>query len=187
MLIKNIFKHILELAIRQRSTKTKTHQIFAIVGPLLSFLGKLLIFYRKVKASNDNINFIDMQVLTSFFYFFIKINKPYINSHKADALNITHYFPNISIEILPTHLYSYSNTFFYFNLDKQIDYTIGLSLSLLTLEILQDIAYNTTTKSVNQTLIFYNFIFIFVNIEVKKKHVLKNPAIQLEFWIAAKF
>lgn len=102
-------------------------------------------------------------------------------------MNITHNCPSTPIEISPTHLCPYSSSSFYPDLDKRIDYAIGLSLSPSTLEILQNATYNTTIKSINQTSTFCNFIPMFVNIEVKRRHVVKDPAIQLGSWIAAEF
>src|SRR3954452_24358573 len=103
------------------------------------------------------------------------------------ALNITNDSPSTPIEISPTHLCPYSSTSLYSDLDKRIDYAIGLSLSLSTLRTLRKATYNTVIKSVNQTSTFCNFIPMFVNVEVKKRHVGKDPAIQLGAWIAAEF
>jgi hypothetical protein len=43
------------------------------------------------------------------------------------------------------------------------------------------------TKSVNQTSTFYNFILMFVNVKVKRRHVGEDPAVPLGAWIAAEF
>lgn len=108
----------------------------------------------------------------------------YTNTH---WLNITDYSPSTSIKISPTHLCPYSNISINRDLDKRIDYAIGLSLSDSTLSSLQGATYNTSTHSINQTSTFCNFIPIFVNVEVKKRHVATDPAIQLGAWIAAEF
>ncbi|KAI9764630.1 MAG: hypothetical protein M1840_008127 [Geoglossum simile] len=92
-----------------------------------------------------------------------------------------------AIEISPSDLCPYSSISLYRNLDKRIDYAIGLSPSHSTLRKLRNATYNTVTKSVNQTSTFCNFIPMFINVEVKKKHVGKDPAIQLGAWIAAEF
>jgi hypothetical protein len=102
------------------------------------------------------------------------------------ALNINN-SPSTSIEISPSHLCPYSSTSLYPDLDKRIDYAVGLSPSLSTLRTLRNATYNTVTKSVNQTSTFCNFIPMFVNVDVKKKHVGKDPTIQLGAWIAAEF
>ncbi|MCJ1426986.1 hypothetical protein MMC29_004889 [Sticta canariensis] len=91
------------------------------------------------------------------------------------------------IEISPTHLCPYSSTSIYRDLDKRIDYAIGLYPSDSTLKKLEKATYNTVTKSVNQTSTFCSFIPMFVNVEVKKRHVATDPAIQLGAWIAAEF
>jgi hypothetical protein len=44
-----------------------------------------------------------------------------------------------------------------------------------------------TTKSINQTSTFCNFTPIFLNVEVKRRHVGKDPAIRLGAWIASEF
>ncbi|KAH0552947.1 hypothetical protein GP486_006857 [Trichoglossum hirsutum] len=92
-----------------------------------------------------------------------------------------------SIDISPSHLCPYSNTSLYLDLDKRIDYAIGLFPSRSTLRTLRNATYNTAIKSVNQTSTFCNFIPVFINVEIKKKHVGKDPAIQLGAWIAAEF
>lgn len=95
------------------------------------------------------------------------------------ALDITNNSPSTSIKISPTYLCPYSSTSLYPDLNKCINYAIGLFLLLSTLQTLQNATYNTITKSVNQTSTFYNFIPMFVNIEVKRRHMGKDPAIQL--------
>ena len=91
--------------------------------------------------------------------------------HKADALNTTEDSPSTTIEISPSYLCPYSSMSFYPDLGKRIDYAIGLSPSPSTLEMLQNATYNTVTKSVNQTSTFCNFIPMFVNIEVERRHI----------------
>lgn len=103
------------------------------------------------------------------------------------TLIITDDSPSTPIVISPTHLCPYSSTSMYPDLDKRIDYAIGLYPSYSTLRKLRSATYNTVTKSVNQTSSFCNFIPMFVNVEVKRKHVGKDPAIQLGAWIAAEF
>jgi len=103
------------------------------------------------------------------------------SNEKITVMDIT------SIEISPSHLCPYSSTSLYPDLDKRIDYAIGLFPSRSTLRTLRDATYNTVIKSVNQTSTFCNFIPMFVNVEVKKRHVGKDPAIQLGAWIAAEF
>ena len=121
----------------------------------------------------------------------------HVSVHEAGALsisdtnphwlNITDYSPSTPIEISPTHLCPYSSTSIYRDLDKRIDYAIGLFTSNSTLKKLEQANYKTVTKSVNQTSTFCNFIPMFVNVEVKKSHVATDPAIQLGAWIAAEF
>lgn len=91
-----------------------------------------------------------------------------INPH---WLNIIDYSPSTLTKISPTHLCPYSSTSIYRDIDKFIDYAIGLSPSDSTLATLQRATYYTVTKSVNQTSTFFNFILLFVNVEVKKRHV----------------
>lgn len=60
MLIEDTLEHVLEMATQWRSTTTEADWIFAVVGPLLSLIGKLSAFYGKVKNSNDNIDIVDI-------------------------------------------------------------------------------------------------------------------------------
>jgi hypothetical protein len=46
---------------------------------------------------------------------------------------------------------------------------------------------NVGPPSINQTSDFVNFTPLFANFEVKKRHVNKDPLIQLAAWIAAEF
>lgn len=59
-LIEDTLEHLLEMATKWRSTTTEAHWIFAVVGPLLSLIGKLSAFHGTLKNSNDNIDIIDM-------------------------------------------------------------------------------------------------------------------------------
>ena len=59
-LIEDTLEHVLEMASKWRATTTEAHWIFTVVGPLLSLIGNLSAFHRKVKNSNDNIDIIDM-------------------------------------------------------------------------------------------------------------------------------
>lgn len=86
----------------------------------------------------------------------------------------------IIIEISPTHLCSYSSTSIYRDLDKRIDYAIGLYPSDSTLKKLEKATYNTVTKSVNQISTFFNFIPVFVNVEVKSGDRSRNTIWGLE-------
>lgn len=47
--------------------------------------------------------------------------------------------------------------------------------------------YCTTAPSINQTASFANKTPIFLNIEVKRRHVTRDPTVQLAAWIAAEF
>jgi hypothetical protein len=73
-------------------------------------------------------------------------------------------------------------------LDKRIDYAVGLRLSAQERDLLErgQFAENYPT-SLNQTSNFANLTPLFVNIEVKRRHVEKDPMIQLAAWIAAEF
>ena len=64
---------------------------------------------------------------------------------------------------------------------------MGLFPSRDTLTTLQQATYNSSNKSINQTGSFCNFIPIFLNIEVKKWYVNKDPALQLGPWVAAEY
>lgn len=59
-LIEDTLEHVIEMARKWRSATTEAHWIFAVVGPLLSLIGKLSVFNGKVKNSNDDIEVIDM-------------------------------------------------------------------------------------------------------------------------------
>jgi len=108
------------------------------------------------------------------------------DKEKASNKNIT-VMDITPVEISPAYLCPYSTTSFYPDLDKRIDYAIGLSPSHQTLRKLRNATYNTVNKSINQTSTFCNFVPMFVNVEVKRRHVGKDPAIQLAAWIAAEF
>lgn len=93
-----------------------------------------------------------------------------------------------TVEISPSELCPYSNEPDLFrDLDKKIDYAVGLRLARRHIRDLQDATYATGTKSINQTSTFANLTPLFLNIEVKKRHVDRDPAIQLAAWVAAEF
>lgn len=108
----------------------------------------------------------------------------YTNSY---WLNIIDSSPSTPTKISPAHLCPYSSSSVSRDLYKRIDYAIGLSPSDSTLSTLQGATYRTVTESINQTATFCNFVPMFVNVEVKKRHVATDPAIQLGAWIAADF
>lgn len=68
------------------------------------------------------------------------------------------------------------------DLNKKIDYAVGLNLSLTAVRTLQDVK-----KSINQTATFINHTPIFLNVEVKRYASARNPRVQLAAWIAAEF
>lgn len=59
-LIEDTLEHVIEMAKKWRSSTTEAHWIFAVVGPLLSLIGKLSAFHGKVKNLNEDIEVIDM-------------------------------------------------------------------------------------------------------------------------------
>jgi hypothetical protein len=92
-------------------------------------------------------------------------------------------------EISPQTLCPYSEDPNLFkDLDKRVDYGIGLRLSAQERDLLErgQFAENHPT-SINQTSNFANLTPLFVHIEVKRRHVDKDPMIQLAAWIAAEF
>jgi hypothetical protein len=68
------------------------------------------------------------------------------------------------------------------DLNKKIDYAVGLDLSPEAVRALQD-----AQKSINQTASFMNYTPMFLNVEVKRYASARNPRIQLAAWIAAEF
>ncbi|CAI6226015.1 unnamed protein product [Periconia digitata] len=107
-------------------------------------------------------------------------------STKADLAYLN---PNIEflpletpIEISPVELVPFSkDPTLYRDLDKRIDYVVGLDLHRTTLKTLR------RTPSINQTASFANETPIFLNIEVKRRHVARDPTVQLAAWIAAEY
>ncbi|RMZ66525.1 hypothetical protein GMOD_00001867 [Pyrenophora seminiperda CCB06] len=91
-----------------------------------------------------------------------------------------------SVEISPPSLCPYSSEPGQFNdLDKKIDYAVGLKLSRTARLTLQGAP--NFIKSINQTASFVNWHPMFLNVEVKRNYVNRDPAIQLAAWIAAEF
>ncbi|KAH8731699.1 hypothetical protein GQ44DRAFT_697900 [Phaeosphaeriaceae sp. PMI808] len=91
-------------------------------------------------------------------------------------------------EISPAELVPFSkDPALYRDLDKRIDYVVGLDLHRTTLKTLRRTKYCTTAPSINQTASFANETPIFLNIEVKRRHVARDPTVQLAAWIAAEF
>jgi hypothetical protein len=92
-------------------------------------------------------------------------------------------------EISPSSMCPYSEDPSLFrDLDKRIDYAIGLRLSPQERDLLQRGQFAADGQpSINQTSSFANFTPLFVNIEVKRRHVDKDPMIQLAAWVAAEF
>jgi hypothetical protein len=68
------------------------------------------------------------------------------------------------------------------DLNKKIDYAVGLRLPLKAVRSLQD-----AQKSINQTASFMNHTPMFLNVEVKRYASARNPRVQLAAWIAAEF
>ncbi|CBX98975.1 hypothetical protein IAQ61_007417 [Plenodomus lingam] len=92
------------------------------------------------------------------------------------------------IEISPAELVPFSkDPVLYRDLDKRIDYVVGLDLHRTTLKTLRRTKYCTAAPSINQTASFANETPIFLNIEVKRRHVARDPTVQLAAWIAAEF
>ncbi|KAF1973459.1 hypothetical protein BU23DRAFT_589476 [Bimuria novae-zelandiae CBS 107.79] len=105
-------------------------------------------------------------------------------------------FPNAKIavldvtptEISPAELVPFSkDPTLYRDLDRRIDYVVGLDLHRTTLKTLRRTKYCTAVPSINQTASFANETPIFLNIEVKRRHVARDPTVQLAAWIAAEF
>ncbi|KAF2007577.1 hypothetical protein P154DRAFT_517251 [Amniculicola lignicola CBS 123094] len=91
-------------------------------------------------------------------------------------------------EISPAELVPFSkDPALYRDLDKRIDYVVGLDLHRATLQTLHRTKYCTVAPSINQTASFANETPIFLNIEVKRQHVARDPTVQLAAWIAAEF
>jgi hypothetical protein len=67
-------------------------------------------------------------------------------------------------------------------LNKKIDYAVGLHLSIDAVRTLQDVK-----KSINQTITFLNHTPVFLNVEVKRYASARNSKVQLAAWIAAEF
>lgn len=85
-------------------------------------------------------------------------------------------------EISPSHLCMLSADGTMADLNKKIDYAVGLDLSLEAVRTLQDVK-----KSINQTSTFMSHTPIFLNVEVKRYASARNPRVQLAAWIAAEF
>ena len=85
-------------------------------------------------------------------------------------------------EISPSHLCMLSADGTMADLNKKIDYAVGLDLSLEAVRTLQD-----AKKSINQTATFMNHTPMFLNVEVKRYASARNPRVQLAAWIAAEF
>ncbi|KAF2817691.1 uncharacterized protein BDZ99DRAFT_505308 [Mytilinidion resinicola] len=108
-------------------------------------------------------------------------NSPVPNA-KVAVLDVT------PTEISPVELVPFSkDPALYHDLDKRIDYVVGLDLHRTTLKTLRCIKYCTTVPSINQTASFANETPIFLNIEVKRRHVARDPTVQFAAWIAAEF
>lgn len=92
-------------------------------------------------------------------------------------------------EISPQSLCPYSDDPSIFkDLDRRIDYAIGLQLSDQERDSLERGYFQENTHtSINQTSNFANLTPLFVNIEVKRRHVNRDPMIQLAAWITAEF
>ncbi|PVH91536.1 hypothetical protein DM02DRAFT_647288 [Periconia macrospinosa] len=89
-------------------------------------------------------------------------------------------------EISPIKLVPFSkDPALYRGLDKRIDYVVGLDLHQTTLKMLRHTKYCTTTPSINQTASFANETPIFLNIEVKRRHVARDPTWDLGFPVFA--
>lgn len=68
------------------------------------------------------------------------------------------------------------------DLNKKIDYAVGLDLSLESVRTLNDVQ-----KSINQTASFMNHTPMFLNVEVNRYASARNPRVQLAACIAAEF
>lgn len=91
-------------------------------------------------------------------------------------------------EISPAELVPFSkDPALYRDLDKRIDYIVGLDLHRTTLKTLRRTECCTAAPSINQTALFAIETPIFLNIEVKRRHVARDPTVQLAAWIAAEF
>jgi hypothetical protein len=96
--------------------------------------------------------------------------------------------PRTCTEISPVELVPFSkDPMLYRDLDKRIDYVVGLDLDRTTLKTLRRSIYCTSAPSINQTTSFANETPMFLNVEVKRRHVARDPTIQLAAWIAAEF
>jgi hypothetical protein len=91
-------------------------------------------------------------------------------------------------EISPAELGPFSkDSALYRDLDKRIYYVVGLDVHRTTLKTLRRTNYCTTAPSINQTASFANETPIFLNLEVKRRHIGRDPTVQLTVWIAAEF
>lgn len=101
-----------------------------------------------------------------------------------EAVNIS------TAEISPSFLCPYAdNPDIYKGLDKKVDYCMGIMLDDEDRETLQRgvFAEGGGEPSLNQSSNFVNFTPIYLNLEVKRRDVAKDPLVQLAAWIAAEF
>ena len=84
---------------------------------------------------------------------------------------------------------SYSSDDYFKDLDKRIDCALGLGLEEEEKDTLRRGVYDIEDAhdSINQTSSVFNFIPMFLNIEVKREHSDQDPLIQLAAWISAEF
>jgi hypothetical protein len=160
-----------EQAEKWRDTTTEAHWISVVVGPIIHLLRRID-FFKKSAVLNAKIAVLDMYV------------------HKSISLSIVsaNTISRTSTEISPAELVPFSkDPALYRDLDKRIDYVVGLDLNRTALKTLRRTKYCTTAPSINQTASFANETPIFLNLEVKRRHVARDPTVQLAAWIAAEF
>ena len=121
-----------------------------------------------------------------FLSFLVKMDGPCLDTN-PHWLNIIDYSPSTPTKISPLPIFAPTAVHPFTATLISVLTTPSASPSDSTHSTLQGATYNTVTKSVNQTSTFCNFIPMFVNVEVKKRHVATDPAIQLGAWIAAEF
>jgi hypothetical protein len=160
-----------EQAEKWRDTTTEPHWISVVVGPILHLLRRIESF-KKSAVPNAKVAVLDVYVYTS--------------SYRYASSELTIF--RTPTEISPAELAPFSkDPALYRNLDKRIDYVVGLDLHRNTLKTLRRTKYCTAAPSINQTASFANETPIFLNIEVKRRHVARDPTVQLAACIAAEF
>lgn len=160
------------MADQYRDRAPESHWIGTVVAPLLHLIRRLSLFKNTSDGNRPLLEVLDMYDFRIYL----------LRNFWTDIASTT-------TEIAPQSLCPYSEDPNLFkDLDKRIDYALGLRLSVQERDLLergQYAEYHPT--SINQTSNFANLTPLFVNIEVKRRHADRDPMIQLAAWIAAEF